>query len=181
LFELIKNCINEAVKKIEETEHFVNILPEVGTNLVMALPEATSLSEVVSLTGRIIKVENRSVGVGEPKFGASTYMGTVLLSAKRRDSEISAAINIKYSKDILETCRELNMEPKTYLWNIKPKEAVEFKCTIPWTIEKLGKIPEIVYDVGDFGVEASVIIFGKTAIEVADKAIKIATHYAKNG
>jgi hydroxymethylpyrimidine/phosphomethylpyrimidine kinase len=181
LFEWIKNSIKEAVKKIEETENFVSILPEVGTNIVMAPPEATSLSEVVALTGRIIKVENRAVGVGEPKSGASTYMGTVLISAKRRDAEISAAINIKYNESILNTCNELKMEPKTFVWDIKPKEAVEFKCTIPWTIEKLGKVPEIVYDIGDFGVEASMIIFGKTAIEVADKAIKIATHYAKNG
>ncbi len=180
MFELIKNSINEAVKKIEETEHFVSILPEVGINIVMAPPETTNLSEVVALTGRIIKVENRAVGIGEPKLGASTYMGTVLLSAMRKDSKISAAINIKYSEGILKTCKELKMEPKTYMWDIKPKEAVEFKCTIPWTIEKLGKVPEIVYDIGDFGVEASIIIFGKTATEVADKAIKIATHYAQN-
>lgn len=179
MFELIKNSIKEAVKKIEETEHFASILPEVGTNIVMTPPEATSLSEVVALTGRIIKVENKAVGVGEPKPGASTYMGTVLLSAKRRNTEISAAINIKFSKDILNTCKELKMEPKTYVWDIKPKEALEFKCTIPWTIEKLDKVPEIVYDVGDFGVEASMIIFGQTAIKVAEKAIKIATHYAK--
>ena len=181
MFETIKKCIKEAVRKIEETEHFVSILPEVGTNIVMSPPEATSLSEVVALTGRIIKVENRAVGVGEPKSGASTYMGTVLLSAKKRDRRISAAINIKYSEGILNTCKELKIEPQTFLWDIKPKEAVEFKCTIPWTIEKLGKVPEIVYDIGDFGVEASMIIFGKTAIEVADKAIIIATHYAKNG
>jgi len=70
LLEQIKNSINEAVKKIEESENFDNILPEVGTNIVMALLEATSLSEVVALTGRIIKVENRAVGVGEPKSGA---------------------------------------------------------------------------------------------------------------
>jgi len=70
LFEWIKNSIKEAVKKIEETKNFVSILPEVGTNIVMAPPKATSLSEVVALTGRIIKVENRAVGVGEPKSGA---------------------------------------------------------------------------------------------------------------
>ena len=70
MLEQIKNSINEAVKKIEESENFDNILPEVGTNIVMALLEATSLSEVVALTGRIIKVENRAVGVGEPKSGA---------------------------------------------------------------------------------------------------------------
>jgi predicted fused transcriptional regulator/phosphomethylpyrimidine kinase len=45
----------------------------------------------------------------------------------------------------------------------------------------LRRASEVVYDLGDIGIEASIIVFGRTATEVADKAIKIAMRYVKKG
>jgi len=177
----VRSNIERAVKLIEACRECARILPEVGTNIAMALPGAKSLEEVAGLTGRIIRVEDQAVGVGEPKFGATRHMGTVLLAAMRHNPKFRAVINIKYAPEIIRICGELGMEVRTYEWEEKPKEAVEFKCTIPFTIDKIGRAPEVVYDLGDFGIEASVTIFGSTAIDVARKAIKIAKRYAKEG
>jgi len=171
--------IEEAVKMIEACTECASILPEVGTNIAMALPNAKDLEGVAGLTGRIIRVEDRAVGVGEPKFGATRFMGTVLLAAMRYNPEFRAVINIKYSPEIVRVCEELGMEAKTYEWEKKPAEAIEMKCTIPFTIDKLQRASEVVYDLGDVGVEASVAIFGRTAIDIARKAVKIAKRYAK--
>jgi hydroxymethylpyrimidine/phosphomethylpyrimidine kinase len=175
----VKSNIEKAVKMIEACRECARILPEVGTNIAMALPNAKTLEDVAGLTGRIIRVENRAVGVGEPKFGATRFMGAVLLTAIRHNPKFRAAINIKYSSQIIKICEELGMETKTYEWKEKPKEAIEMKCTIPYTIDTLQRVSEVVYDLGDVGVEALVIIFGHTAIDVARKVIKIAKRYAK--
>jgi len=177
----LKANIEKAVKMIEVCRECVQILPEVGTNIAMALPKAKSLEEVAGLTGRIIRVEDRAVGVGEPKFGATRFMGNVLLTVMRYNPEFRAVINIKYSPEIVKVCEELDMKVKTYEWKEKPREAIEMKCTIPFTIDKLQKAPEVVYDLGDVGVEALVVIFGHTAVDVARKTIRIAKRYAKAG
>ena len=171
--------IEKAVKMIETCSECAYILPEVGSNIAMALPNAKSLEEVAGLTGRIIRVEDRAVGVGEPKFGATRFMGTVLLAAMKHNPEFRAVINIKYSPEIVKICEGFGMEVKTYEWKEKPKEAVEMKCTIPFTIDMLQKAPEVVYDLGDVGVEALVTIFGRTAVDVAKKAIRIAREYSE--
>ena len=85
-----------------------------------------------------------------------------------------AVINIKYSRTIITICEAFGMEVKTYTWDTKPTEAIEFGCTIPFIIEKLGRVPEVVYDLGDMGIEASVTIFGFDALDVAQKAVCIA-------
>ena len=175
----VKLNIGKAVKMIEACREFAHILPEVGTNIAMALPNAKTLEEVAGLTGRIIYVENRAVGVGEPKFGATRFMGVVLLTAMRHNPKFRAVINIKYSSQIVKVCEALGMEVKTYEWGEKPKEAIEMKCTIPYTIDKLQRASEVIYDLGDVGVEALVTIFGHTAIDVARKAIRIARRYAE--
>jgi len=174
----VKNEVRDALKIIEACEEFAYLLPEVGTNLVATQPKAKTLEEVAGLTGRIIRVEDRAVAVGEVKFGTSRYMGNVLLTAMRYSPDFRAAINIKYDPEVIAFCRELGMDAQSYQWDVKPKEVVESKCAIPFAIEELRRVPEIVYDLGDVGVEASVIIFGRTPAEVADKAIKIAKIYA---
>ena len=170
----VKDCIEKAVQLFESCTACSHVLPEVGTNIAMALSTARTLEQVAALTGRIIRVEDHAVGVGEPKFGATRYLGTVLLSALRYNPDFRAVINIKHSPSIIAICQTMGMEAMTYIWDTKPTEAIEFGCTIPFIIEKLGRVPEVVYDLGDMGIEASVTIFGFDALDVAQKAVCIA-------
>lgn len=175
----IQKCIEKAVQLVESCQACSHILPEVGTNIAMALPTARNLEHVAALTGRIIHVENQAVGVGEPKFGTTRYLGTVLLRAITFNPNYRAVINIKYSPMIITICETLGMEAVTYTWDRKPPEAIEFGCTIPYIIQKLGRVPEVIYDLGDIGIEASVTIFGSDALAVAQKAIRIARKYVE--
>lgn len=170
----IKVNILAAVQLIEACRECVHILPQVGTNIAMGRSSAIDLNDIAALTGRIIRVENRAVGVGKPKFGATRYLGTVLLTAIALNSRYQAVINIKYSPKIITTCEALGMEVMTYVWDVKPQEAIDFGCTIPSIIHQLGQVPEVLYDRGDIGIEASVTIFGSDALDVAQKAIHIA-------
>ena len=166
--------IGAAVQLIEACRDCVHILPQVGTNIAMGRPNATNLNDIAALTGRIIRVEDRAVGVGKPKFGATRYLGTVLLTAIALNSGYQAVINIKYSPKIIATCEALGMKVMTYTWDVKPQEAIDFGCAIPSIMHQLGQVPEVIYDRGDVGIEASVTIFGTDAQNVAKKAIHIA-------
>ena len=77
--------IEGAVRMIEGCSECASVLPEVGTNIAMALPGARCLDDVAGLTGRIIRVEDRAVGVGRPKFGATRYMGCLLYTSDAAD------------------------------------------------------------------------------------------------
>ena len=166
--------ILEAVRMAETCGCFVSVLPEVGSNIAMALPDARSLEEVAGLTGRIIKVEEEAIAVGEPKFGATRFMGNVLLTAMKHDRSVTAVVNIRLNSRILDAARELGMEVATYVWNMKPPEITETKCGIPFILDNLKRVPEIVYDLGDLGIEPVTAIFGGTAVDAAAKAIRIA-------
>ena len=166
--------ILDAVRLVETCDCFVSVLPEVGSNIAMALPDARSLEEVAGLTGRIIKVEEEAVAVGEPKFGATRFMGNVLLTAMKHDRSVAAVINIRLSPKILDAARELGMEVATYVWNMKPPEITETKCGVPFILDNLKRVPEVVYDLGDLGVEPVTAIFGGTAVDATAKAIRIA-------
>ena len=170
----IKVNILAAVQLIEACRECVHILPQVGTNIAMARSNATDLNDIAALTGRIIRVEDRAVGVGKPKFGATRYLGTVLLTAIALNPRYQAVINIKFSPRIISTCEELGMEATTYTWDVKPQEAIDFGCAIPSIIHQLGQVPEVIYDRGDVGIEASVTVFGSDALDVAQKTVHIA-------
>ncbi len=166
--------ILDAVRMVEICRCFVAVLPEVGSNIAMALPDARSLEDVAGLTGRIIKVEEMAVAVGEPKFGATRFMGNVLLTAMKHERNVAAVVNIRFTPKILEVAKELGMSVATYVWDLKPPEIAETKCGIPFILDGLKRVPDVVYDLGDLGVEPVTAVFGGSAVEAAAKAIRIA-------
>jgi hydroxymethylpyrimidine/phosphomethylpyrimidine kinase len=177
--ERVLNNIREAVHLIEASSAFHLILPEVGSNIAMATKAADSLDDVAGLTGRIIRVETNAVAVGEPKFRATGYMGSILLRARKYDGSVRAVVNIRNSPQVLTACQALAIQAITHTWDTKPQGAVESKCSIPFILDTLQRVPEVVYDFGDVGIEAALTVFGQTAVDVASKAVTIAEKVAE--
>jgi Uncharacterized conserved protein len=55
------------------------IIPEVGSNLVYAPEKPTTISDIIGLTGRIVKVHGGVTYYGEPVYGGSKHVAKVLL------------------------------------------------------------------------------------------------------
>lgn len=177
--EQVLTNIREATRLIEASAAFHLIVPEVGTNIAMATEAAESLDDVAGLTGRIIRVETNAVAVGEPKYRATGYMGIVLLRARKYDGTVRAVINIRNSPSVLEACHALSLQAVTHTWPVKPQDAVESKCSIPFILDALQAVPDVVYDFGDIGLEAVLAIFGPSAVAVAQRAVRIAEKVAE--
>ncbi len=177
-----------AIKILEEHGELVSkLIPEVQMNIAMSLPKlyAKGIEDVAGIPGRIVKVGNKIKASSPPEFGASKHVAKAILKAMEYNPAIRAAANIKYSEEILNIIKRLGFTISFY---DRRKEPPEIKAkegaTIPWGIDEAikacgGKVPDIIYHLGDWGKEPMIIIFGNDAIDVAHKIIKIAKELKK--
>ena len=179
-YRVIENLYN-AVKMLESSK-IAKLIPEVGSNIVMALPKpyANSIMDVAGIPGRLIKLEDRVFAVKSPEFGASSHVARIVLKVMEYGEEWRAAMNIKYSSEVIEACRSLGLTVSSFDRREEPDEVKTREGgSLPWgvgkAIEKAGKIPDVIYDLGDVGKEPMVRILGRNAVEVATKVLMIAS------
>jgi len=161
-----------------KNENIYDFIPEVQSNLVFSLKDAENIEDVAGFPGRIIKVDKKIEILGFPDFNASRHMAGLVLTVMKYNREIRSAMNIKYSEEIIKACKNLNytvsyIDRKNEPEEIRKREGESLKWEIDETFKKTGKIPDVLYDLGDIGKEAMVRVFGKTPEDVAEKIIKI--------
>lgn len=168
--------LGKAVETLVNMKNFAYLIPETQSNLVYAIPNAKGIEDVAGVSGRIVKVGNKSVPTSGIKFGASKHVASSILEYMKTNQMVRSALNIRNDKSILYKCNRLfktsqyerNLEPKT----IKEKEGK----SISWGVRMaLSKNPDadVVYHLGDVGKEPMIIIFGQSPQEVIDKVKKI--------
>ncbi len=181
-YRVLEN-LNEAIKILVENGEYVSkLIPEVQMNIVMSLPAlyARIEDDVAGVLGRIVKYGKTIKPSGPPTFGASHHMAKAVLTVLKYDPKIRAAANIRFSEKIIDVARKLGMTISFYDRRLEPDEVkAKEGATIPWGIERAilrakGKVPDIVYHMGDWGKEPMINVFGRTAKEVAEKIVKIA-------
>jgi hydroxymethylpyrimidine kinase/phosphomethylpyrimidine kinase len=179
---LVLRNLKEAVLTLEKSTDFSKLIPEVGCNIGMAIPDADCPEDIAAVEGRIVEYSERALPVGCIGFGKGRHVGSVILSVLRYDPEIRAAIFLKYSERNLSLCREAGFgissfdrteEPE----NISTKEPDEI-ITLGWgtaeAIKKYGGVPRVIYDKGNSGKEPMIRLLGTNAIEVAKLAVELA-------
>ncbi|VVB96679.1 Bifunctional thiamine biosynthesis protein ThiDN [uncultured archaeon] len=170
-YYVIKN-VEEAVDTIE-TKMAAELIPEVGCNIAMGVPNATSISDVAAVSGRIVRLKGSPHAVGCVAFGASSHIARIVLTAMQFDSSVRAAMNIRYSEDALEACKELGLRMASFSRKDEPEGVSTMEWGVAEAIKKEGRVPDVIYDKGDVGKEAMIRLLGKDAKEVAGRAIDI--------
>jgi len=171
-FRIIEN-IQHAIENLISYENSYKLMPQVGINIAMALPFANDLCDVAGVSGRIVKDQQRLVPVGDIKFGGSSHIGRVVLTAMKFNPQIRAVMNIKFSDDILKICEELNLKISGFERDKQPADTKTMEWGTKTAIEDLGFVPDVIYDKGGFGKEAMIRIPGNSATDVALVAGKI--------
>ena len=158
--------VKEAVTMLKETLNFKNHIPEVGTNIGMAIADAESEHDVAAVDGRIIAAKE-GVHAGCVDFGVSSHVARLILTMMKHDKTKRSAINLKYSSELIEACEELGLTVSSF---DRAKEPAGAK-TMDWGVREASVVfsPDVVYDLGAVGKEPMVRIFGNTAVEVASK------------
>jgi hydroxymethylpyrimidine/phosphomethylpyrimidine kinase len=171
------NNVRDGVQLLKKVDAFANLIPEVGCNIAMALPNAKSPADVAAVTGRIVKLKSNAHVVGDIEFGASSHVARIILTAMKYDSSFRASVNIKYSEAIIGICREMGLSISSFSREDEPSDTHTMDWGTSFAIETFKSLPDIIYDKGGVGKEAMIRIMGKNAVDVAETAIKIAEKY----
>lgn len=180
-YRVLEN-LKRAIKILEENGRIVNrLVPEVFMNIGMALPApyARTIDDVAAVPGRIGRYRDTIIVKAEPEFGVSSHVARAILAAMKYDPSVRAAANIAYTREVEEAAKKLGLVESSFDRREEPPEvkAVEGKTTewgISTAVERAGgRVPDVIYDYGEHGKEPLALVFGKTAVEVAEKVISI--------
>lgn len=171
---LVLKDVKEAVSVLTGSPEFAMLIPEIGSNIVMAIPGARSYEDIAAVEGRIVRCGEKANPSGCVDFGASRHVAEVAFAAIHKNPDIRAALNLKYSEEILAACREMKLGISSFDRTQEPEKI----GTIDWgtseAIKKYGGVPEVIYDKGGMGKEPMVRLLGTGASELAKLAVELA-------
>ncbi|RLE63232.1 MAG: hypothetical protein DRJ38_08060 [Thermoprotei archaeon] len=166
-----------AIYMLESRHEFSMLIPEVRTNIVMALPNAKSTADIAGVPGRITVYRGKPFAVAPPEFNASKFLASLLLKVMEIDKEKRSMICIKYDEEIRDIIHSSNFT-STEFHGCKNRE--EYIKRFADSISKLSKIPDAIIDLGGVGIEPVVYIVGRNAVEVVEKVFRILEEYLKS-
>jgi len=171
--------VKKAVSILENSSEFAALIPEVRSNLVMAVEGAERIEQVIGIPGRITIVNGKPRSVMEPDFMSSSHMARLVLSVMKHDPTKKSALNMKYDPIILEICKKLGLKVSSYNRAQEPEDVKNVEgSTIQWgvetAIENAGTIPDVIYHKGAWGKEPMICLIGSDAVKVAEMGIGIA-------
>jgi len=174
------NCIQmlKAALQRLNAEKCGNIIPEVQSNLGYALPYANKAEDIAAIPGRIIRIGEETGTFGDLAFGASSHIASIILSAMKYNADYRCAMNIRFSKDIINICMSLGFDVDNFDRSDEPddtkfKEGYSLKWGIDSVLSKRNSIPDIIFDRGDLGKEPMIRVLGKNPADVVDKVLSI--------
>jgi hydroxymethylpyrimidine/phosphomethylpyrimidine kinase len=180
LREMERYRVIQELKKAMEVlkgEKMGYLIPEVSSNLGYALPHAESIEDVAAFPGRILRFKDSIATLGDPEFGASQHIASIILTMMKFDPEYCSAMNIRYSKENISQLRkkgfvighfDRSLEPR----GVKQREGSSLEWGVEEVLRKLKRVPDFIYDQGDVGKEPMIRVLGKNPQEVVDKILK---------
>ena len=172
--------VEEALKRFLAERRLYGFIAEVGTQIAEALPFPSDVSHVAGVEGRIRRVDGK-VRFGKVRFGVSSHMARLILACNRLNPKIRAAINLRYDEKLLDAFRREGFTVSSFERRFEPKrfKLVEGK-TLGWgvreAVKKVGRVPDIIYDLGEPGKEAMIRVVGRDAVEVVEKVCRVLKH-----
>ncbi len=99
--ESVLASVRRGLRTLTNASGFAGLIPNVGANVAECLPDAASVDDVAAVPGRLVDVKGRAMVPGEPEFGVSEHVATVLLAAREAGATARAAVNLRYDPDLV--------------------------------------------------------------------------------
>ncbi|WP_435344372.1 thiamine-phosphate synthase family protein [Haloarchaeobius sp. HRN-SO-5] len=163
----VLSTVREAVRTLSGSPSVVDHVPNVGTNVAMALPDAEDVGDVAAIPGRLHAIRGRLDVPGSPEFGASQHVATVVLAATATDPETRGAVNLRTTPELLEAVREAGLDPLSF--------DADYEGRARRLRERFAEagVPRVAYHEGDYGVEPILYVLGPTAVDAVDLAVDL--------
>ena len=81
---LVISALEDAVGELSRSMD-AGLIPEVGSNIAYALPDARDKDDVAAVQGRIVRLSGQPHPVGPVDFGASDHVARIVLTAMKFD------------------------------------------------------------------------------------------------
>jgi predicted fused transcriptional regulator/phosphomethylpyrimidine kinase/predicted transcriptional regulator len=160
--EVLSN-VRRAVRRLTTVAGIAGFIPNVGTNVGMALPDPADVTDVAAVPGRIHAMREGVNVPANPEFGASEHVATVVLAAAGADRTVRGAVNLVTDESLLASARDAGLT------------TVGFDADYEHRRERLDDLfadaaPTVVYHEGAFGVEPITYVLGTSALEAVETA-----------
>ena len=163
--ERVRTSVRRGLRALTNASGFAGLIPDVGANVAECLADATTIDDVAAVPGRLVDVKGRAMVPGEPEFGVSEHVATVLLAARAAGLDVRGAVNVRYDPETVESLAA-------------DRPAVEFDAERP-TREAVAAAVEsaglaggdpaslVAYQTGAVGVEPIVYVLAGDAVDAA--------------
>ncbi|MDZ7688055.1 MAG: thiamine-phosphate synthase family protein [Halobacteriales archaeon] len=160
--------VRRAVRRLKNIPGVAEHVPNVGTNVAQALPDARDETDVAAVPGRLYTMNGRVHVPANPEFGASKNVAVVVLSAQAVEPSKSAALNLATSDALLETARDEGMTTVEF-----DADREERRETLDEAFAEAGGVPDIAYHRGSFGVEPVAYVIAEDAPSAVEKVERL--------
>lgn len=170
--------------EVFKKERIGNLIPEVQTNIGLALPNAKRHEDVLAIPGRVIKNGEDIFTGAQPQFGGSRHVANIVLTVMQHDPEKRAVMNIKYTDSLLQICKKLKFKIASFDRSKEPKKVrVREGSSLEWGTEKAitsyGSVPDIIYDLGGIRKEEMIRVIAEDMDSLVKKVLAIHRLYKK--
>lgn len=160
--------VRRAARRLATADGMAAAIPNVGTNVGTALPEASDPTDVAAIPGRIHAMRGRVEVPSDPEFGASSNVSTVVLAARAVDPSVGGALNLATDEALLSAARDRGIDPLAFDADYDDRER-----RLREQFEERAEVPRVVYHEGAFGIEPITYVLGETAEEAAELAVDL--------
>lgn len=175
-------CMREmqaALRRLEDTPGLAHMIPEIRGQMGYALPGAVGFDEVLAVPGRITDIGDRLKAVGAPWPGASQHVAKIVLTAIKADPAKRAAMALNFSDSLVERAKALGWKVGEFSRAdepdyIKQKEGSSLEWGTASVIQKMGFVPEAIFDRGEVGKEPVLRILGSNPAELVNMVLALA-------
>jgi len=159
--------IRLALELLQSNTSSYRLIPEVGSNIVVADPDASSPEEVFGISGKIVAAENKIAVIGEPVRGGSRHTSLVLLAVKKKFPKLRSAFVSRYSERCIEALKKKGYR---ILFTGPHRSLEELYSSIAEAATSSREEPDAIADAGGPGIEPVIYIFAENASEAVKKA-----------
>jgi predicted fused transcriptional regulator/phosphomethylpyrimidine kinase len=164
--ERVLGSVRRGLRTLTNASGFAALIPNVGANVAECLDDARTIDDVAAVPGRLVDVKGRAMVPGEPEFGVSEHVATVLLAAREAGATARGAVNVRYAPDTVAALAESH--PTVEFDAERPTdEAVADAVAAADLPAGEGSETLVLYQTGAVGVEPIVYVLAPTAADAA--------------
>ncbi|WEL18304.1 XRE family transcriptional regulator, thiamine biosynthesis regulator [Halorhabdus sp. SVX81] len=164
----VLSAVRKATRLLADASVMVGYVPNVGTNVGMALPEPDDELDVAAVPGRVHAMRGRIDVPANPEFGGSEHVARTILAANSVDASVRAALNLSTDEAVLDAARDRGIDPLAFDagYDDRPER-------LESAFRERGAVPPVIYHEGAFGIEPITYVFGTDAVAATRLAIEL--------